>query len=66
MDFDPEASFEANLQSFKGEVERLDPECARILFDHLEMLARDGDIARSRQAIQEFNRAVLLALATLP
>ncbi len=36
---------------------------ARILFDNLAML--DGDTARNRQAIEEFNQAVLRALETL-
>ncbi|WP_062769172.1 hypothetical protein [Sphingopyxis terrae] len=66
MNFDPAASFEDNLARFRAEAERLDPECARILFDNLATLTRQGDGARDRQAIQEFNRAVLAALNSLP
>lgn len=66
MQFDPAASFEDNLVRFRTEIENLDPECARILFDNLGKLTRDGDIARNRQAIQEFNQAVLAALEALP
>lgn len=66
MNFDPAASFEDNLAIFKTEAERLDPECARILFDNLATLTRQGDGSRDRQAIQEFNRAVLAALDELP
>lgn len=66
MNFDPTASFEDNLALFRAEAERLDPECARILFDNLVTLTRQGDGARDRQAIQEFNRAVLVALNALP
>ncbi len=66
MNFDPAASFEDNLARFRAEAERLDPECARILFDNLATLTRQGDGARDRQAIQEFNRAVLAALNALP
>lgn len=66
MNFDPAASFEDNLALFRAEAERLDPECARILFDNLATLTRQGDGARDRQAIQEFNRAVLAALNALP
>ena len=66
MNFDPTASFEDNLALFRAEAERLDPECARILFDNLATLTRQGDGARDRQAIQEFNRAVLVALNALP
>ncbi len=66
MNFDPAASFEDNLARFRVEAERLDPECARILFDNLDTLTRQGDGTRDRQAIQEFNRAVLAALSALP
>lgn len=66
MNFDPTASFEDNLALFRAEVEQLDPECARILFDNLATLAGQSDGARDRQAIQEFNRAVLAALNALP
>ncbi len=66
MNFDPAASFEDNLARFRAEAERLDPECARILFENLATLTRQGDGARDRQAIQEFNRAVLAALNALP
>lgn len=66
MNFDPTASFEDNLALFRAEADRLDPECARILFDNLATLTRQGDGARDRQAIQDFNRAVLAALNALP
>lgn len=66
MNFDPTASFEDNLALFRADVEQLDPECARILFDNLATLTRQSDGARDRQAIQEFNRAVLVALNALP
>lgn len=66
MQFDPTASFDDNLIRFRTEAEHLDPECARILFDNLATLMRDSDAARNRQAVQEFNRAVLAALETLP
>lgn len=66
MNFDPTASFEGNLARFKAEAEALDPECARILFDNLAALCREGDAARSRQAIQEFHQAVLAAVDALP
>lgn len=66
MQFDPAASFDDNLAHFRAELERLDPQCALILFDNLATLTRDGDTARNRQAIQEFNRAVLAAVEALP
>lgn len=66
MNFEPAFSFEDNLSLFRAEAERLDPECARILFDNLATLTRQGDGSRDRQATQEFNRAVLAALNALP
>ncbi len=66
MDFDPTASFEDNLDRFRTESERLDPECAHILFGNLAILTREGDGTRIRQATQEFNSAVLAALDALP
>lgn len=66
MNFNPALSFDDNLALFKSEVEQLDPECARILFDNLALLTRQGDGTRDRQAVQEFNRAVLAALDALP
>ena len=66
MQFDPTASFDDNLARFKTQLEGIDPECARILFDNLATLTRDGDAARNRQAIQDFNQAVLRALEALP
>lgn len=66
MEFDPAGSFDDNLALFKAECERLDPECAKILFDNLATLMREGDTERTRQAVQEFNQAVLTALMALP
>jgi hypothetical protein len=66
MEFDLDDTFEQNLARFREEADRLDPECAQILFDNLSILSRDGDAARDRQAIQEFHRAVLAALERLP
>lgn len=63
MQFDPTASFDDNLTRFKTELERLDPECAQILFNNLATLLRDGDAVRNRQ---EFYRAVLAAVEALP
>lgn len=65
MQFDPTASFDDNLARFKTELEGIDPECACILFANLATLTRDGDAARNRQAIQDFNQAVLRALEAL-
>lgn len=66
MAFDPALPFWENLARFRAEVERIDADCARILFENLALLARDGDMTHIRQAVQEFNRAVLAALDNLP
>lgn len=65
MNFDPALSFDDNLTRFRAEAERLDPDCARILFDNLPTLLRGAD-ARDRNAIQEFHSVVGAALDALP
>lgn len=66
MEFDPALSFSDNLARFQAAAESIDADCARILFDNLGLLTRDGDATRTRQAVQEFNRAILDALDGLP
>jgi hypothetical protein len=66
MKFEPENSFEENLALFKAETEKIDPGCAKILFDNLAILFREGDATRDRAMISEFHRAVLAALDHLP
>ena len=51
---------------FKAETEKIDPGCAKILFDNLAILLREGDATRDRAMISEFHRAVLAALDRLP
>ena len=65
MEFDPTLSFSDNLTRFQEEGERIDADCAGILFDNLALLAREGDATRIRQAVQEFNRAILAALDSM-
>lgn len=62
FEFDQNSSFSDNLARFRAEADRIDPDCARILFDNLMLLVREGDATRTRQAVQEFNQAVLAAL----
>lgn len=47
MEFDPALSFSNNLARFRAEAERIDADCARILFDNLALLAREGDATRA-------------------
>lgn len=66
FEFDQDLSLADNLARFRAEAERIDADCARILFDNLALLSRDGDATRIREAVQEFNRSVLAALEGLP
>ena len=66
MNFDPALSFLDNLARFRVEAERIDADFARILFDNLALLARNGDMTSTRQAVQEFNQAVLTEIDDLP
>ena len=63
--FNPQESFDDNVAAFKTHVATLDPECAAILFDKLDVLAGDGDAARARARRGEFNAAVVEALEVL-
>lgn len=66
MEFDPALSFSDNIARFQAEAERIDPDCARILFDNIAILMRDGDEARIRQAVQAFNRQIIGEIDGLP
>ena len=65
LEFDQALPLADNLTRFRVEAEQVDAACARILFDNLELLMRDGDATRTRQSVQEFNQAVLAALDDL-
>ncbi|MEO1985131.1 MAG: hypothetical protein ABGX47_00525 [Martelella sp.] len=62
MKFGLENTFEDNLALFQAEAEQIDPECAKILFDNLNLLESGGDTAPNRATIGEFHKAVLVAL----
>lgn len=66
MKFDLQKSFEDNLALFRAEAEKLDKECADILFKNLATLFKDGGEQPSREAITEFNKLVLAAVMELP
>ncbi len=66
MKFDATKSFEDNLRLFREEVERLDAECALILFANLDELLGEGANTRDRAAIEKFNSRVLEAILNLP
>jgi hypothetical protein len=65
MQFKLTNSFDDNLSLFQAEVERIDADCARILFDNIVPLCREGDAARDRAVISDFHKAVLKALNNL-
>jgi hypothetical protein len=62
MEFKLDNSFDNNLALFKAEVEKIDPECAKILFENLPLLDAGGETSPSRAAIAEFHKAVLKGL----
>lgn len=66
MEFDPAMSFPGNLDRFRAEAGSIDADCSRILFDNLALLTREADETKTRENVQEFNKAVLAALAQLP
>lgn len=66
MTFDPALSFSDNLARFRTEAERIDADCARILFENLALLVGGGGATGTREAVQMFNREVLAALDSLP
>jgi hypothetical protein len=63
MKFELDNSFDDNLALFKAEAEKIDPECAKILFDNLHRLDAAGDAGRS--AISDFHSGVASALDAL-
>lgn len=65
MEFKLDNSLADNLALFKAEVERSDPECAKILFDNLHLLDVESETGPSRAAIGEFHKAVLKGLDAL-
>ena len=66
MDFDSTKSHQQNLDLWKAELQALDPECTKILFDALPLLLRDEDDPKSRSARTAFNTKVLADLLALP
>ena len=62
MEFDAALSFEQNLALFRSEVERIDPACAKILFDNLAKLYPRRLRHPRRRALEEFHEAVKAAV----
>ena len=65
LEFDPSKSFDEHVAALKAHIAPLDPECAEILFDKLDLLLGDGDPAKARIRRGEFNAAILRALEAL-
>ena len=61
--FDPSKSLEDNLLAFKAACEKIDLDCAKILFDNLDILKKHG---ADRQARFQFNARVKKAVGELP
>jgi hypothetical protein len=65
MQFEPTNSFNDNLALFKAKVEALDSECAKILFDNIDLLlVADAGVA-VRDTVSKFNTAILAELHKL-
>jgi hypothetical protein len=60
--FDANKSLDENLEVFKTECEKIDAECAQILFDNFDILKRNG---ADRDARSRFNGQVKIALEAL-
>lgn len=61
--FDPSKSLDENLLAFKAACEEIDADCAKILFDNIDILKKYGP---DRDARGTFNAIVKKALAALP
>ena len=61
--FDANMSLDDNLAAFRVECEKLDADCAKILFDNIYVLKLKG---ADRDARSAFNEKVKLALEALP
>ena len=61
--FDANKSFEDNLAVFRIECEKIDADCAKILFDNIDILKKRG---ADRDARGIFNVRVKQALEALP
>lgn len=60
--FNAQKSFDENLAAFKTACEALDAECAKILFDNIDILIVHG---ADREARTQFNAKVNAALEAL-
>jgi hypothetical protein len=60
--FDAQKSFEDNLATFKAACEGIDADCAKILFDNIDILIKHG---ADRDARTLFNSRVKAALDAL-
>lgn len=60
--FEAQKSFDENLVAFKTACEALDAECAKILFDNIDILITRG---ADRDARSQFNAKVNAALDAL-
>lgn len=66
MQFELSNSFEENLEIFKEEVSKLNPEYAEILFENIHLLIGETGKGRDRKVIQSFNNEVLKAIENRP
>jgi hypothetical protein len=65
MNFKLDNSFDDNLALFRAEADKIDPDCAKLLFENLHLLDVAGEAVPGRAAIGEFHKAILIALDRL-
>lgn len=65
LEFDPRKALDEHLAEFRAQLDAIDPECAKIFFDHLPTLEGDGNPSRARANRTAFNQAVVAQLQAL-
>jgi hypothetical protein len=65
LKFDQDKSFDENIAEFRKHLDGIDPDCAKILFEHISVLEGDGNPERAREYRTAFNETVLKSLEQL-
>lgn len=65
FEFDPNRSLDEHIAEFRKNLEAVDRQCAKILFDNLGTLLKDGNPYRARTSRTVFNVAIVNQLKAL-